>query len=98
MLGNITQHFLLKEMKDIYQTRDLYEAAFLYGSHGISFAGLQEDGRDCIFTFSPADKAQELANQYYNHTAVQNVKEYTDALKTCKDILFNRLRERRSAF
>jgi len=85
-------------MREIYQTKDIHVAAYIYAHTSITFAGLLDDGHDCLFQFQPANKARELSEQYYNRSGNIDAKKYVDALKTCKDILFNRLRERRAEF
>lgn len=78
---------------DTYKTRDMYIAAFLLGKVGNLFIGLEEDGRDIVFVFA-GEQSKQLVSQYYARTTTIDPKTLTDAIRTCKDMIFNRLRER----
>lgn len=80
-------------MERNYQTRNMYEAAFLYAKASSLFIGIEEDGQDVLFVFE-GEQGKHLASQYYARTATVNAKALTDAIRTCKDMIFNRLRER----
>jgi hypothetical protein len=80
---------------NVWKTRDLYEAAFAYAKDAKRFQGLEPDGRDFLFCFGDSDgRYQEWSDMYFSGEAVVNAKAYTDAIKTCKDLIFSRLRER----
>ena len=74
-----------------YKTRDLYESAAIYARHSSDFLGTEEKGRDIFFIFS-INPCQETAKQYYARKLQVNAKEYADAMRTCKDIIFSSLR------
>lgn len=79
-------------MKEItYKTRDLYEAALHYASYSNSFAGLEPDGRAFLFVFENKD-CTKIAENYFTGKALVNAKTYSDAIRTLKDLIFNRLR------
>lgn len=76
---------------DIYLTKDLSEAAFLYAS-GVKFLRLEPNSNDRPFTyffvFENKAKCEELSQEFWNKKAVINAKEYADAMRTLKDLLF----------
>lgn len=82
------------EIEFKHKTRDLYEAAFLYARRSRDFAGLEPDGRDFLFVFQDGDEYAELAADYYNGKGTVGGKAFADAIKTLKDLVFSRLRER----
>lgn len=81
------------EITTTHKTRDLYESSFLYSKHSESFLGTEKDGHDVVFIFQ-AIPCKALANDYYTRRAIVNAKDFSDAIRTCKDIVFSRLRER----
>lgn len=85
---------MVTRLKD-YKTRDLYEAAFIYAQASANFVGLEADGRDYLFVFKDLSHCKKLADTYYARTGQVVGKNFTDAVKTLKDLIFNRLRERR---
>lgn len=83
-------------LKETYKTRDLYEAAFIYAHGGVDFVGLEPAGRDCLFVFGNEEACKQLTASYYNRQGTVQGKDFSDAIKTLKDLIFNRLRERQS--
>ena len=78
-------------MKNTYHTKDLAEASFLYAS-GKKFVHLEEDKGRFWFVFDDKTSCEELTNSFWRKEAVVNAKEYADALRTLKDLIFNKHR------
>lgn len=76
-----------------YKTKDLYEASLIYAKRSGDFIGLEEDGRDYLFVFDNESICRDLAKQYYARKVTVDAKNYSDSIRTCKDLIFNRLRE-----
>jgi hypothetical protein len=74
---------------ETFQTRDLSEAAFLYAS-GRKFSKLNSDGQRFWFVFDGKHECKKLADSYWRKEATINAKEMSDALRTLKDMIFNR--------
>jgi len=72
---------------EIYKTRDLFEAAFLYGSHHDLIRVDQDEGERCWFVFDAECKS--IALTYWQGRATVNAKDYSDAIRTLKDIIFS---------
>lgn len=79
-----------------YKTRDLYEAAFIYAQKGETFSCLEPNGRDFLFVFENPNECRSLASKYYSTEGLVSGKHFADAIKTLKDLIFNRLRERQT--
>ena len=78
-----------KYMKSCYQTKDLYLASFLYAS-GKKLIKLDEDNEKSWFVFEDKDLCEQLTGSFWRKEASVNAKEYADALRTLKDLIFNR--------
>ena len=76
-------------MNKTFQTRDLSEAAFLYAS-GQKLSKLNNDGQRFWFVFDGKDHCEKLSDAYWRKEAVVNAKDMSDALRTLKDMIFNR--------
>ena len=83
----------MKIEKDIYLTRDLYEASFLYISD-LKFLGLDGNGNSTTFyfRFQGREKAEVLSNRFWSKTTEGNIKEYSDAVCTLKHLIFSKRR------
>ena len=75
-------------MENIYKTKDLSEAAYLYASHQ-KLIGLEEDacGR-CWFIFENGVLCRPLVNSYWRKEAMVNAKDFADAFRSLKDRIF----------
>lgn len=78
-----------EEMEMIYSTKDLSEASFLYAS-GKKLTKLHKDGKRVWFIFDDRLSCEKLVNAFWSKEAVVNAKEYSDAIRTLKDLIFNR--------
>ena len=75
-------------MNDSYRTKDLSEASFLYAS-GKKLMKLENQDKKVWFVFECRDSCEELANSFWRRDAVINAKEFSDAIRTLKDLIFN---------
>lgn len=77
-------------MKD-YRTKDLAEASFLYAS-GERLIGLDNDSGKYWFIFADQGCCEQLISKYWQKEAQVNAKEYSDAFRSLKDLVFNKKR------
>lgn len=75
---NMNNHFL---------TKDLQLAALLYAK-GAGFTGVNRSGRLCWFVFENHDICEKLQQKFFAKTVEVNAKDYADALRTLKDLVF----------
>lgn len=80
-----------KAMKknNLYLTKDLSEAAFLYANN-LKFCGLKRELNYFWFMFEDKEQAESLSNRYWQRTATINAKEYSEAIRSLKDRLYAR--------
>lgn len=72
-----------------YQTSDLATAAFLLCSPGITFSGLiPKNPKSKYFIFGPHKRAADLAAAFVGGKARVIAKNYADAMRTAKDLIF----------
>lgn len=74
-------------MENIYFTKDLWEAGYLYASEQ-KLIRLQKEGKFFWFIFLDKEISEKLALSYWNGEATVNPKAYSDAVRTLKDRLF----------
>ncbi len=75
--------------QDVYQTRDIYETAFLYASR-LKLIDVQRTDSICWFVFSDQNKAEELSRKFWSREAKIDAKTYSEAIRTLKDMLYSR--------
>lgn len=76
-----------KTMEDAtYQSRDLYESAFLYLDCVLS--GIKREGSTVWFIFEEREKCSQLSQEYWSKEAVVKAKNYADAIRSLKDLIF----------
>lgn len=73
---------------DEFKTSDLYEAAYFYASH-IKLKRLDGDIRQSWFIFD-TNEGETIAQNYWNRTGKVGAKEYAEAIRSLKDLLFAR--------
>lgn len=71
-----------------YRVKDLYLAAYLYGE-GLEMCGIEREGRVCWFTFVNKKRCEELAILYWKNQASSKIKNFTDAIRTLKDLIYS---------
>ena len=74
---------------DNFRTKDLSIAAYLYASGKRLFESHKIDGR-IWFVFDDKATCEELVNSYWRKEASVNGKEFADAIRTLKDLIFNK--------
>jgi len=80
-------------MKEIYRTTDLPLSAFLL-TQKIQFLGMErKDQRALWFTFTPLGKCEELANDFFSGRGKVAPRDYSDALRRARDLVFERDRQ-----
>ena len=82
-----------------FKTTNLYEAGYIYASASQNFEGVEPDGRDFSFVFNnQSNQCDKLSANYFSRGADVDALTYADAIKTLKDIIFSRLRERERSY
>lgn len=80
--------------KNVYETKDLYEASFLY-AHRQRFIGLKKARKYYWFIFEDGSTCKQLSTAYWAGDIEINAKAYSDAIRTLKDRLFAIMEEER---
>jgi hypothetical protein len=76
-------------MDNVYRTRDLSLASYLYASKK-KLIGLEEDsGRKFLFVFEDTASCQKLVDSFWRREAVVNVKDFSDAMRSLKDLIYS---------
>lgn len=68
--------------------KDLPCAAFLISS-GLQVSDVERDGRVCYFVFAERERALDLCKGFWSGTATVNAKQYSDAMRSLKDLVFS---------
>lgn len=79
----------MKPKMENYRSKDLYESAFLYASNKKLLNTEKEENRTW-FNFEDKDACEKLSTAYWDKTAQVGAKAFADALRTLKDLIFNR--------
>ncbi|MCD6568550.1 hypothetical protein J7K70_00130 [bacterium] len=74
---------------NVYLTKDLYEASFLYANY-LKLVGLEKEGKFFYFVFENKEKAENLSNKYWAKEGKVIAKEYAEAIRSLKDRLYAR--------
>jgi len=83
-------------MDNIYSTKSLVVASYLFTIPGIKFIGTDDREKQNIrFEFEPRDLVKKVANNFYTGTPMGNVREVFKAHKTLKGLLFEVKNSRR---
>jgi len=75
--------------KDVYLTKDLYEAALLY-SLDKKFLGLKQDNGFYWFQFENKSDCEQVADGFWCKRINVNAKTYAEAIRSLKDRIFSR--------
>ncbi|MDP2672153.1 MAG: DUF5659 domain-containing protein [Candidatus Daviesbacteria bacterium] len=70
-----------------FVTKDLYLSALLYAK-GVKLQKVDRQGRICWFVFEDKSQGEQLRQKFITKTIDVNAKDYTDALRTLKDLVF----------
>ncbi len=73
---------------DNFTVKDLYLAGFIYAS-GVPFVGTKREGRVCWFEFENREKCVDLQKMFLSREGIVVGKDYSDALKTLKGVIFD---------
>ena len=73
---------------EIYRTRRLNIAAYLYAS-GLKLFDTEKINNEVYFSFTPADKATVLVDEYYAGKASVNPQVLFARLNDLKDLIFS---------
>lgn len=76
---------------DVYLTKDLYEASFLYASRA-KLINLKKDGPYYWFIFENKSVCEKLTASYWNRESGLDPKSFADSLRSLKDKLFSKPR------
>lgn len=71
-----------------YLTKDLSLASLCYAK-GAGFAGIERDGAICWFVFSNKELCEKLEVQFFSKSVEVNAKEYAEAIRTLKNLIFS---------
>ena len=75
-------------MKDEHFVKDLYEAGYLQATKK-TLIRLERENNFFWFVFQDKADCEKLAASYWAGTAVGNIKDFADSLKTLKERLFS---------
>ena len=79
----------MDEGKNEFQTKDLYESAFLYAS-GCLLIRLEKGERNQFwFVFDDKRKCEQLSNQYWSGEGITKAILFVDAIRRLKDRIFS---------
>lgn len=73
----------------IYKTKILNIAAYLYTSKELQFEGTERIGKEVFFKFTPIQKADELVKEYFDGGATVNPRDLFARLNDLRDIIFS---------
>ncbi|MCM8784248.1 MAG: DUF5659 domain-containing protein [Candidatus Omnitrophica bacterium] len=79
---------MMKE-NDVFLTKDLYEASFLYANR-LKLLDLQKEDRFYWFVFENKELAEELSKKYWQREAPIDASTYAEAIRSLKDRLYAR--------
>lgn len=74
-------------MSDQFLTKDLHLAALLYAK-AVPFVTVNRSGKLCWFVFENKKLCLQLQQEFFAKLVEVNAKDYADALRTLKDLVF----------
>ncbi len=79
----------MDESRDKFQTKDLYEGAFLYASDCL-LIGLEKGEKNQFwFVFKDKGQCQLLSNAYWSGEGAVKAIEFVDSIRKLKDRIFS---------
>lgn len=69
-------------------SKDLYVSALCYAK-GLQLERIERDGRICWFVFGGGAVGEQLQQNFFSKNVDVNAKEYADALRTLKNLVFS---------
>ena len=76
-------------MKNLKRVKDIGHAGFLKLNRLKLLGDLEWEGNSAYFIFEDDGRADELIESYINGNAIGNLKDFAEAQKTLKNMLFN---------
>ena len=74
-------------MKDIAESKDLFLSA-LWLATGHKLLGIRRVGPQCWFQFVNKKECEELKFQLYSKEALVNAKDFIEAIRSLKDLIY----------
>ena len=74
-------------MSDHFLTKAFQLAGLSYAK-GAGFIGVNRNGRLCWFVFENHQLCEKLQQQFFAKSVEVNAKDYADAIRTLKDLVF----------
>lgn len=74
---------------NLYKTRDLYEASFLY-ANGQRLIRLEGDKSQKWFIFADKGACEKLAQTFWAKDSSVDAKSYAEAIRSLKEMIFAR--------
>ena len=75
--------------ENVYSTKDLAVASLLLASE-VKLTQIKDEDNVCWFVFSDGATCKHLADSFWRNQAMVNAREFYNAMRTLKDIIFNR--------
>lgn len=72
---------------NLFVSKDLHIAALCYAK-GLKLDRIERQGRVCWFLFVDKKRGEKLQQDFITKSVDVNAKDYSDALRTLKDLLF----------
>lgn len=80
----------MRKEPESYETRSLYEAAFLISSGFELQSKHQNEANKSVFLFKNTEKLRSAISEFYAGTAVINAQQFINNFRNVKDIAFSR--------
>jgi len=87
-----------KENAHHYITQDLGEASLLYLSQKLVELREADNSGHFWFVFEDKTTCQRLVNSFWQREAVINARDFCDAMRTLKDLIFNKRRGKSNGY
>lgn len=78
----------LQNSDNLFVSKDVYLSALCYAT-GMKLVKIERQGRVNYFLFADRKRGEKLQQDFFTKTAEVNAKDYSDALRTLKDLLFS---------
>ena len=71
-----------------FACKDLYLAALIYAK-GVKLETVNREGKSCWFVFKDKQTCEDYQKKFFAKEIKVNAKDYSDALRTLKDLVFS---------
>lgn len=75
------------DIYNYFSTKDLSLASLCYAMN-VPLHGIEKDGNICWFNFENPEMCRGLQQQFFSKSINVNAKDYADAMRTLKNLLF----------